>query len=378
MGSGTMNMGEQYDVVVIGAGPAGSTAAYEIAKKGFQVLLLERDRSPGWFNSCGGGIGFFMQELFGYPDHIAGRRISKVRLRLHNRTKLFDAGKPIYTSMQRPKFDKWLAERAVCAGATLKLLHKAQDYDPYYKRLRCLNRVTGETLYFQGSLFIFADGPRTLAWRSCRVGLPADAPLHFGVVTELTLPNAPHDAYEFIFDEIKLPHGYFWVFPGEHALNVGVGGPSRQIRGIAGQMLKDFIDSREDLRDLKSERTTSGFIPTYLSGKLHGDGVMAVGDAGGFVNPLTGGGIFLGMKSAQVAAHTAVEALHADRLDGQFLARYTRRIKLSKIYPTVKGLDFAVRHSQTFLKATGKPVLSEIFYWYSEVMFRLLKVIKDF
>ena len=371
-------MTHTHDVVVVGAGPTGSNAAYRIASKGYDVLLVERDSSPGQYNSCGGGVGYFIKDLYGYPDDIAGREIGKVRLTLHNREIFFDAGKPIYTSMQRPKFDKWFADRAAGAGATLKVSHKALDYDPLKKRLTCLDRVKGETVHFDGRLFIFADGPRTLAWRCCRVGLPADKPVHIGIAYELSCPNAPQDTYEFIFDEIKLPYGYFWVFPGKDALNVGVGGPREQLNGKIGAMLDQFIDSRDDLRGLKPERISSGLIPAFLSGKLHGDGVMAVGDAGGFVNPLTGGGIFMGLKSSEAAAKTALEALNAGRFDAKFLSRYTRRMKLSKIYPSVKVLDFSVRQSQNFLKATGKPLLSEIFYWYSKLMFQLLKVIKDF
>jgi digeranylgeranylglycerophospholipid reductase len=369
---------DTYDVVVVGAGPTGSNAAYRIASKGYNVLLLERDAKPGQFNSCGGGVGYFIKDLYGYPDEIAGREISKVRLTLHNREIFFDAGKPIYTSVQRPMFDNWFAQRAANAGATLKVSHKALDYDPLKRRITCLNRVSGETVYFDGKLFIFADGPRTLAWRTCRVGLPANKPMHIGIAYELSAPKAAHDTYEFIFDEIKLPYGYFWVFPGENALNVGVGGPREQLRGKLGPMLHEFIESREDLRDLKTERISSGLIPAYLSGKMHGDGVMAIGDAAGFVNPLTGGGIFMGLKSSEAAAKTALESLDAGRSDAKFLSRYTHRMKFSKIYPSVKLLDFSVRQSQNFLRHTGKPLLSEIFYWYSKLMFQLLKVIKDF
>ncbi|MBZ0271779.1 geranylgeranyl reductase family protein [bacterium] len=366
-----------YDCVVVGAGPAGGNAAYEVAREGWKTLLVERDHSPGWFNACGGGIGYFLQELYGFPNDIAGRSINKIEIVLHNKRKLYESDKPLFSSIQRPKFDKWFAERAVKAGATLKVNTKALDYDPYTKTLSCLDRESGEKVNYSGKIFIFADGPRTIAWRACRVGLPPTAPMHFGVAMELTLPDAPHDKYEFIFDEIKLPYGYFWVFPRENALNVGVGGPARQLQGNIGRLLNQWINTRDDLRELKSERTTSGLIPAYLTDKLHGEGVLAIGDAGGFVNPITGGGIFLGLKSAEVAAHTAVEALQRNRFDSHFLARYSRRIKYGKMYAPVKTLDYIVQYSQRHLKRTGKPLLSEFFYLYCEAFFRLLKVVKD-
>ena len=71
---------ETRDVVIIGAGPAGSTAAEIISKAGFDVLLLERDNEVGAHNSCGGGIGYFLKELFELPDRLIKKEISKVHL----------------------------------------------------------------------------------------------------------------------------------------------------------------------------------------------------------------------------------------------------------------------------------------------------------
>ncbi len=366
-----------YDCVVVGAGPTGSNAAYTVAQKGFDVLLVERDPSPGWGSACGGGIGYFLKDLYGIPDDVAGRPISSVQIVLHNRKKLYHSPKPLFTSVKRPQFDGWFADRAVKAGATLAVLHKAVDYDPYNRVLTCIDRRTGETVLIKAKLFIFADGPRTLAWKTCGIGLPPTAPLHMGISMELSLKNAPHDKYEFIFDEVKLPYGYFWVFPRDHSLNVGVGGPAEQLKGNIGELLRNWIASRPDLRDLKSERTRSGFIPAYLTGKLHCEGTLVAGDAAGFVNPITGGGIWLGLKSAEAAGETAVLALHKNRTDAHFLSRYSRRIKFGRMYVPIKALDLTVRSSQYYLKRTGRPLLSFFFHLYCEIFFRLLKVIKD-
>ncbi len=370
-------MEENWDVVVVGAGPAGSTAANEIAKAGFSTLLIERDKSPGRFNSCGGGIGYFLKELFDLPEEIVLAEISKVKLELGDAEKTYVSPKPLYISILRYQFDKFLAERAASNGAALLLNTKALDYDPLHKTLTCLNRETRTRVRFTARLFIFADGCRTLAWKCCKVGLPADKPLLIGIARELTAPGHDMDAYEFIFDEIKLPYGYFWVFPKGDTINVGVGGPVRHVRGRIDQMLEDWLATRPELRDLPCEHRTSGLIPGYIADKLHGAGVMAVGDAGGFLNPLTGGGIFLGMKSAQLAAGTAIEALSAGRFDSHFLARYTHRVKFGPIYSSVKFFDFLVKWSQNYREKKGKPMLGYVFRAYSDMMFHLLQVIKD-
>jgi digeranylgeranylglycerophospholipid reductase len=366
-----------WDVIVVGAGPAGSTAANEIAKAGYKTLLIEREKSPGLHNSCGGGIGYFLKDLFELPEEICKRDISKVRLDLGTKSKLYESNKPLYISVLRPEFDRFLAERAVSNGAELRLQTKALDYDPLTKTLTCMDRPSRTQVQFKGRLFIFADGPRTIAWKSCRVGLPAEKPLLVGIARELHAPGHTMDTYEFIFDEINLPYGYLWVFPKGDTINVGVGGPMEHLRGKIDHMLDDWLATRPDLKDLPVKQRTSGMIPGFLSGKLHGAGVMAVGDAGGFLNPLTGGGIFLGMKSAQLASRTAIEALQAGRDDSAFLARYTHRVKFGPIYSSVKFFDMLVKFSQNHREKTGRPMLGKIFLYYSDLMFHLLKVIKD-
>ena len=364
-------------MVVIGAGPAGSTAANEMAMAGYETLLIERDKFPGRYNSCGGGIGYFLKDLFDLPDELALSTVSNVKLCLGQFEKEYRSPKPLYMSVLRTQFDKFLAERAQENGATLRLFTKALDYDPLHKTLTCLDRESGEKIQFKGKIFIFADGPRTIAWKACRVGLPDTKPLLIGIARELEFPNHGMDTYEFIFDEINLPYGYFWVFPKGDTINIGVGGPVDQVQGKIDQMLEKWLATRPDLRDLPCRQRTSGLIPGYLADKLHGDSVMVVGDAGGFLNPLTGGGIFLGMKSAQVAAKTAVEALCAGRTDSHFLARYTHRIKFSPIYPSVKFFDALVKWSQNYHEKTGKPMLGNVFRAYSDMMFYLLRFIKD-
>lgn len=358
---------EMYDVIVIGAGPSGGTVAYEIAKAGYQVLLLERDSYPGENNSCGGGIGAFMQKKFALPDSIIHKRIHAVRLDLGDREKTYQAARPIYLSIKRTEFDSFLAERAESAGAELRCRQAVKGYDPLTKTVTILDRDTGARYGVQGRLVIFADGPRSLAWKELGLGVDPNRDPAVGLAYELGYPGNAYDAFEFIFNEKQLPYGYFWVFPTTDTLNVGVGGPVRDLGQDAKQVLLDFIASRADLRDLKPVRKTAGMIPTYVSSRLHGDGVLVVGDAGGFVNPLTGGGLYLGMSIAQMAAQTAREALRERRTDAAFLAKYTWRVKFSPIYSGLKTFHALVAYSQRHRERTGRPILGKIFKLYSDV-----------
>jgi digeranylgeranylglycerophospholipid reductase len=365
------------DVIVVGAGPAGSTAAQAIAEAGYDVLLLDREKEIGSHNSCGGGIGYFLKDLFDLPDDLIQKEICDIKLQLGEKTKVYHSNKPLYASVLRKDFDNFLANRAAEKGAELVTETKALDYDPYHKVLTCLHRPTRTKVQYKARLVIFADGAKTLAWKTCQIGLPWNKANLIGIARELYCPGHGLESYEFIFDEKILPYGYFWVFPKGDTINVGVGGPFDQLSGKVNQMLEKWLDTRPELKDLKAVSVTSGLIPGTIPKKLHCAGAMAIGDAGGFLNPLTGGGIFLSMKSAQVAAKTAIEALRAGRYDSHFLARYTHRIKFSPIYPSIKFFEFLVNWSQRYSQRTGRPMLGYVFRIYSDLMFHLLKVIKD-
>ena len=360
-------MAEAHDVIVVGAGPCGSTAAYEIAKAGYDVVLLERYQTPGELNSCGGGLGHFLIKKFDLPEHILHKRVRSVKLDLGWMQKTYRADEPIYVSVKRTEFDPFLAERAVKMGAQLRLFQRVDDYDPFHKRLKVKDRATGEHYDLTEKIVIFADGARTMAWPNCRIGVDPKRDPAVGVAFELGWPGNPLDTFEFLFREHELPYGYYWVFPTNDTLNVGMGGPVKQLGGRIGEMLHEFIDSRPELKDLPIVRKSSGLIPTYVASQLHGDGVMVVGDAGGFVNPLTGGGIYLGMISAQIAAGVAREALQQNDFSCAFLSRYTSRIKRTPFYAGLKVFHAVVGYSQAHLQRTGKPVLGKIFKLYSDI-----------
>jgi digeranylgeranylglycerophospholipid reductase len=290
-----------------------------------------------------------------------------VKLHIGSSLKTYSADQPVYMSVKRTELDTFLAQRAVDAGAELKLRQTALAYDPYHKRLRVLDRNAGAQWEVAADLFIFADGVRSLAWRDCGIGVDPDRAPIVGMAYELGWPGNPYDAFEFFFDAQKLPYGYYWIFPTKDTLNVGVGGPVALVGKRAKELLLEFIAERPDLRALKAVRKTAGMIPSHLPDKLHGAGVMVVGDAGGFLNPLTGGGIYLGMRSAQAAARVALEAIAAHRFDNAFLSRYTWRIKFSPVWAGLLTFHAIVRYAENHRRRTGESIMGGVFKFYSDI-----------
>ncbi|MCX6349642.1 MAG: FAD-dependent oxidoreductase, partial [Candidatus Aureabacteria bacterium] len=99
------------EIIIIGAGPAGSTAAYDLARAGRRPLLLEKDRIPGEKNACAGGIAYLMKDHLSLPEEVVDKEIHVTRLSCRGKTKDYRTTRPQYISVQRRVFDKYLAFR---------------------------------------------------------------------------------------------------------------------------------------------------------------------------------------------------------------------------------------------------------------------------
>lgn len=322
-----------FDVIVIGAGPAGSAAAQEIARGGGRVALLEQHACPGLRAACGGGIEGADVELLGLPDALIQRRITR-------REHYFPWGKTVFTDLHvitlRRELDGWLAEQAVAAGATLFA----------HMRVRVVNRVSAgqvavmaddrtarQATTYTAPLVIFADGPHTLAPRFGRLGFTcASRTAALGLFYELAWPDTPMAHHEIHFDPTITPWGYLWIFPARDSLNVGLTVfPSKGAKRTQTMeaRLRAFIESRPDLRALPLLRRSGGHIPVVPASRLYDDGLLAVGDAAGMVDALTESGIANGVYGGRLAGQTACEALAAGDYSAAFLSRYQTRWQAS-------------------------------------------------
>jgi digeranylgeranylglycerophospholipid reductase len=353
-----------FDVVVIGAGPAGSSAAQEIAQGGWCVGLLERGAYPGQRAACGGGIEGADLELLGLPDSLIQRRITR-------REHYFPWGNTVIADPHvitlRQELDRWLAEQAVVAGATLFIRTRVRAV----KRLAAgLVEVTADdhaaqqAVTYTARLAIFADGPHTLASHAGKLGFtcaPATAAL--GLFYELAWPDTPMAHHEIHFDPAISPWGYLWIFPARDLLNVGLTAlPSKDAHRTQTieARLQAFIDSRPDLRGRPILRRAGGHIPVVPAARFYDNNLLVVGDAAGMVDALTDAGIANGVCGGRLAGQTACEALAAGDYSAAFLARYQTRWQAS---PRGKMVRFQSRLTRALL-----PVNRLDPYLYAKVM----------
>ncbi len=310
-----------YDTIVVGAGPAGSTSAYRLAKGGASVLLLDRARFPR-DKPCGGGVTRrAFAELPFSIEPVVEHPVTKVELGLGfgRRTERGRGGVLVYMT-QRRRLDELLASRAADAGAEFrdgaKVAAVESDGDGV--------TVTADGERLRGRTVIGADGVNGICARS--LGLGGNRSV--SVALEGNLPYDRMDAgrYDgrFVLELGTVPGGYGWIFPkGGHA-NFGVGGfesEGPRLREHLARLCRKHGVRAEDLQDVRGYRLPMRAPDSCLAS---GRGLLA-GDAAGLVDPLTGDGMYEAFVSGRLAAEAAERVLSGEEpsLDA-YSARLTR------------------------------------------------------
>jgi geranylgeranyl reductase family protein len=294
---------ERFDAIVVGAGPAGSTAAYRLSCAGAQVLLVDRERFPR-DKPCGGGLTFRAVRQLPVPvDAVVEDVVDRIELGYDYGKRFERRGeRPLILMTQRRRLDAYLAEQAASAGAEFRDGVRATviEQDDSGATVRFRNSAAG------AEVVVGADGVNGLTVRA--LGL---LPLRrHGVALEGNVPYDDETRFRgrALVDLGTVPGGYAWVFPKGDHVNVGVGGWEGE-----GPRLREHLDRACEGYGLSRRRLSSvrGYrLPMRGPGErpVHGR-VLAVGDAAGLVDPFSGDGIYEALVSARLAAEVTLDLL---------------------------------------------------------------------
>ncbi|MEL7466280.1 MAG: geranylgeranyl diphosphate reductase [Pseudomonadota bacterium] len=310
-----------YDVVVVGGGPSGATAAERLAHCGRKVAMIDRD---GRIKPCGGAVPPRLIKDFEIPDSQIVARIKTARM-ISPTSRQVDI--PIengYVGMvDREHFDEFLRQRAVAAGAerfTGSFKRIERDADGTHVVFRDKASQNEERLTTK--LIIGADGARSDVARAEVPGgdeIPYVIAYHEIIEAPGAVGSYDPDRCDVIYDGKISPDFYGWVFPHGAQASVGMG------TGIDGVDLKAATkDLREasGLTDCKTIRKEGAPIPLKpLDRWDNGQDVLLAGDAAGVVAPSSGEGIYYAMVGGQVAAEATDAALTSGRIADLQLAR---------------------------------------------------------
>ncbi len=347
---------EHYDLIVVGGGPAGATAALYARRHGLNTLLLDKARFPR-DKICGDALsgksvtilhdlGLLDQVrnlpgaaisriVFGSPDHTQ----ADIDLSLHDHRDLLTGQLMPMEGfvIRRQIFDRFLFEQARQAADRCLEGFAVRDLVIEEGQVRGVSgrhENSGDEQVFHGDIVLGCDGFNSMVAR--KSGLYQHDSAHWMVAVRCYYEGVAGltDQIELHFVDPVLP-GYFWIFPLQNGTaNIGVGMPHDAIRQ-RGVKLREVLDQSIDSPAFRQrfagarrlEEPVGWNLPVGSKRRrMHGDGLLLLGDAAGLIDPFTGEGIGNALYSGRLAVETAVEARQARDFSAGFLQTYEQRV----------------------------------------------------
>ena len=286
-----------WEVVIVGAGPAGCFLARELAKNGVKVLILEKERLPR-IKTCGGGLNIRASSLIDFNfESIVEDTIQRIKVSYKGKpgnTKIFQL--PLTYTVMRDKFDYMLAQKAVEAGA------KLFDNTEVLKVATVSDKIIFQTPNhdYSAKLGVGADGSTSIVARS--LGLMNNKALDMALESEILVEKQILSKWSHTIevDFGGIPSGYTWIFPKADHLSIGIGGPLKQAKKLKPYL--SYFIGQKNLGNYKILSMKSALLPLRNKGAaIVSDKVLVIGDAAGLIDALSGEGIYYCFRSAQLS-----------------------------------------------------------------------------
>lgn len=325
-------------MTVVGAGPAGSTAAKFLSEKGVKVLLIDKSKFPR-SKPCGGGLPIRVLNRFKYVKDKGLIESYSYGGFAHSSSLKYNVelqrNEPIAVMILRKKFDYELVKLAIESGSVFIDEKSAKDIKILKDKARIL---LNDGTNVESEIVIGSDGVwSTIAKKS---GLNQNHK-NIGMCLFQEYPMSSKTLDRF-FGEKRLCHihmklqgiaGYGWVFPKKQHLNIGIGEFESLTNKSGGktnlkEVYKNYIQLLKETKiipdDLKIGRIKGAALPLRPLSKTYTDRCLLCGDAAGLINPVSGEGIYYAMSSGEIAARTIADALEAGETDERFLSMYQK------------------------------------------------------
>ncbi len=300
-----------YDVIVVGGGPAGSTAARFSAQAGLKTLLIEKERLPR-YKACGGCLSPKALRLLDFDlRSLVENTIYAARFTYRLQDPLIIRSKePMGFMVRRDRFDQFLVNKA---------REKGVDVWEGERAVRVGETAAGLEVGLAGGerqsceYLIGADGAGNVASRSFPELRSSDDGMGFGLECEIPFDAVTHFPQEDLsvvhLDFGRIPSGYGWVFPKKEGLSVGIGGIfAAEAKTNPRQHFDAFLKELGYIDETRLGRIVGHSLPCFydMGQKICYGNVLLTGDAGRLIDPLTGEGIYYAIQSGRLAAEAIV------------------------------------------------------------------------
>jgi digeranylgeranylglycerophospholipid reductase len=339
--------GQQYDVIVVGAGPVGSYIAHELSSSGYDVAVFEEKSAPGLDVCC---TGIISTECFQSLDPGTDVILTEV-----NSTRFFSpSGRCLRLQTEnvqayvvnRLLLDEALASKAQSRGARYFFSSPVIDIIPGQDSIQAETLRSGARETFSARAVVLANGFKPKLPR--KLGLGKIKSFLVGAQAEIEAKNV--DELEVYFGQEIAPGSFAWLVPtSTNKAYIGLLAKSQAKLHLQKFLNNIFDQGRITSREVEIRQKA---VPVGTPARSYGDRVLVIGDAAGQVKPTTGGGIYFGHLGAKIAAEVLDEALSSDNLSATQLSRYQKQWKAKM----GKELSLGYRARQAYIKLSDRQI----------------------
>jgi len=351
-------MSFDFDVVIVGGGPIGSTLAYEISKKGFSVCILEKKKEIGIPLQCAGIVSKRLKDVNEIPENLILNKIKGAFLHSPNHILKVKKNRTEAYIIDRVAYDKFLAKRAVDNGTKLFTNCKVTYIDTEKGIIGFKNNQK-----LKAKIIVGADGSNSFVSKSFNNsfnyfnGTQFLLKLHSNEKNKIQKENYYHLNSDFVdlFLDSKISPGFLWSIPiSKNMFRVGLF--SKNSYKEQNFFIKNFLDKNEKFENYEIIEKYHGKIPIYdEKKKLVMKRAILIGDAASQLKPTTGGGLILAFEAIQIAKKYIKKSLnennisilkeYEDTFRKKFSSELNYQIKVQKTFEKLsnKDLDFLFR-----------------------------------
>ncbi len=327
-------MNTDTDVIVIGAGPAGSSAARKLAELNVDYMLIDRDLKPGEGKPCAGFIPSSSLRQFSIPTIADQHKIDTVRLKFSGRdltTIKFD--RPLGVNVSRGALGDTLLNM-IPQSNSIVLGTKVSNVETNSESCTVTLREDGEVRTITSKLIIDASGANPVSQRftPIRQRIP-NSRMGYGLQYHIEVDEELDNSNVFLYGNKYSPSGYSWIFPRGKVAVMGTGGLVRNVREnkrrtheYLDYILKEVEPFRSELSNGTIIKKDSALMPLCgVMNPSYGKRILLAGDAAGHCSPISGEGIHYSMVGGFVAAQVAARSIRKNKFSDRALSTYEKK-----------------------------------------------------